>query len=54
MDEFNLIKEAIAGVGFPVFVAVYMMIYNNKALKGIQEILVRMDAKMDMYSKEGK
>ena len=55
MNELNLIKELIASIGFPVFVAVYLLVYFRKTVQRLEKAVTALtDAINRLCSREGK
>ena len=40
--EFNVIVEIIQGVGFPIFVSVYLLLYQKKETEKTREVLIEL------------
>jgi len=46
-ETVDLVVNVISNLGFPIFVAVYMLIYHTKALKELKEAIDNLTSAID-------
>jgi len=48
--DINLVKELISSVGFPIFVAVYMLVKSSKEIKQLTEMVEKLSVVIEKLS----
>jgi len=53
--ELDAIKEAISSLGFPIFVAIYLLVYTRKTLKSLEKAVTKLtEAITKITERQGK